>query len=56
MVEGNGEPIEAGNAFSVEPGVYLAGRWGLRLEDIVVATENGPLAMNSAEHSLVRVA
>ena len=56
MVEGNSEPIEAGNAFSVEPGVYLAGRWGLRLEDIVVATENGPLAMNSAEHSLVRVA
>ena len=53
MVEGNAAPIAAGNAFSVEPGIYVAGRWGMRLEDIVVATPEGPLSMNSADHALV---
>lgn len=56
MVEGNALPLEAGHAFSVEPGIYLAGRWGMRLEDIVVATELGPLAVNDANHDLVSVA
>ena len=31
-----------GHAFSVEPGIYVPGRWGMRLEDIVVATADGP--------------
>jgi Xaa-Pro aminopeptidase len=53
MVEGNMLPIAAGHAFSVEPGIYVAGRWGMRLEDIVVATEQGPLSMNFADHALV---
>ena len=53
MVEGNGLPIAPGHAFSVEPGIYVAGRWGMRLEDIVVATEAGPDSMNAADHSLV---
>ena len=55
MVEGNTLPIAAGHAFSVEPGIYLSGRWGMRLEDIVVATDDGPIAMTSADHSLVQV-
>lgn len=55
IVEGNREVLEAGHAFSVEPGIYTPGRWGLRLEDIVVATEAGPLALNRADHSLVVV-
>ena len=55
MVEGNTLPIAAGHAFSVEPGIYVSGRWGMRLEDIVVATEAGPIAMTSADHSLVQV-
>ena len=46
MVEGNRTPLVAGHAFSVEPGIYLAGRFGARIEDIVVATEDGPLACN----------
>ena len=55
IVEGNGTPLVAGHAFSVEPGVYPPGRWGIRLEDIVVATDDGPLACNRADHSLVVV-
>ena len=53
MVEGNTLPIEAGHAFSVEPGIYVGGKWGMRLEDIVVASSGGPLSMNHADHALV---
>ena len=35
-------PLAAGHAFSIEPGIYMPGRWGARLEDIVVATDGGP--------------
>ena len=53
MVNGNRTPIVAGHAFSVEPGIYIPGKWGMRLEDIVVATANGPDSMNRANHDLV---
>ncbi len=46
LVDGNDEPLAAGEAFSVEPGIYLPGEWGLRLEDIVVATDDGPRPLN----------
>jgi Xaa-Pro aminopeptidase len=55
IVEGNATPLAAGHAFSVEPGVYPTGRWGIRLEDIVVATDEGPLPCNRADHALVVV-
>ncbi len=55
LVAGNAEPLRPGNAFSVEPGVYLPGRFGLRLEDIVVATEDGPRRLNSAPRDLAVV-
>lgn len=55
LVSGNGMPLVPGNAFSIEPGFYIPNRWGARLEDIVVATEQGPLALNKADHSLVVV-
>ena len=55
LVLGNREPLLAGHAFSIEPGIYLDGRWGLRLEDIVVATDAGPDPLNLAEHDLVVV-
>ena len=53
MVSGNTLPLEAGHAFSVEPGIYVPGKWGMRLEDIVVATTDGPQSMNHANHDLV---
>jgi Xaa-Pro aminopeptidase len=55
LVSGNREPLAAGHAFSVEPGIYLDGRWGARIEDIVVATEGGPDPLNRADHALAVV-
>lgn len=55
MVAGNATPLEPGHAFSVEPGIYTAGAWGLRLEDIVVAAGTGPDPLNRADHALVVV-
>ena len=55
LVGGNADPLAAGHAFSVEPGIYVAGRWGARIEDIVVATEAGPEALNRADHALAVV-
>ena len=37
-----------GHAFSIEPGIYFPGRFGMRLEDIVVATDDGPERLNHA--------
>jgi Xaa-Pro aminopeptidase len=55
MVAGNDLPLAAGHAFSVEPGIYLPGRFGVRLEDIVVATEAGPRRLNEATRDLAVV-
>ena len=51
----SGEPTErltAGNAFSVEPGIYVEGKWGARIEDIVVVTRYGADSLNTVDHSL----
>jgi Xaa-Pro aminopeptidase len=55
LVSGNRAPLTAGHAFSVEPGIYVDGRWGARIEDIVVATEAGPDPLNRADHALAVV-
>ena len=55
MVAGNVLPLVAGHAFSVEPGIYLQGRFGMRLEDIVVATDQGPRRLNDAPRDLALV-
>jgi len=55
LVAGSHEPLRAGSAFSVEPGVYLEGRFGVRLEDIVVCTDDGPDVLNQAGHELLVV-
>lgn len=45
--------LKSGHAFSVEPGIYLPGRFGARIEDIVVATDDGPQSLNVSNRSLV---
>ena len=55
VVAGNTTPLVPGHAFSVEPGIYTAGAWGLRLEDIVVASADGPDPLNRVDHALVTV-
>jgi Xaa-Pro aminopeptidase len=55
IVAGNDTPLTAGHAFSIEPGIYIPDRFGLRLEDIVVATSDGPEALNRADHGLAIV-
>ncbi|MDP1820202.1 MAG: Xaa-Pro peptidase family protein [Acidimicrobiales bacterium] len=52
IVTGNQAALEPGHAFSIEPGIYVPGRFGLRLEDIVVAADGGPDPLNHADHDL----
>ena len=52
LVAGNAQPLRAGMAFSVEPGIYLEGRWGMRLEDIVVCGSSGPDSLNRSSLDL----
>lgn len=56
LVAGNAEPLSEGMAFSVEPGIYLEGRYGVRIEDIVVCGPAGPIVLNEAPRELRIVA
>ncbi|GAA2216735.1 M24 family metallopeptidase [Micromonospora olivasterospora] len=53
VVAGNSRPLEPGMAFSVEPGIYLAGRHGARIEDIVVCTTDGVTRLNTTPTELI---
>jgi Xaa-Pro aminopeptidase len=55
VVAGNDLPLEPGMAFSVEPGIYLAGRYGARIEDIVVCTDDGVRILNRGTRELVEL-
>jgi Xaa-Pro aminopeptidase len=55
IVGGNTRPLEPGMAFSVEPGIYLAGRHGARIEDIVVVTATGAERLNRTTRDLRRL-
>jgi Xaa-Pro aminopeptidase len=55
IVAGNDLPLAAGMAFSIEPGIYFPGRWGARIEDIVVVTGDGALSVNNRPHELIVV-
>jgi len=55
IVASNPEPLVAGNAFSVEPGIYVRETWGARTEDIVVCTEAGGERLNLTSTELYLV-
>ncbi|ALV52839.1 aminopeptidase P family protein [Streptomyces althioticus] len=55
MIEGEERPLVPGMCFSVEPGVYLPGRFGVRIEDIVTVTEDGGRRLNETEREMVIV-
>ena len=55
IVAGNAERLREGFAFSVEPGIYLDGRYGARIEDIVVCGPDGPDVLNAVPRELAVV-
>lgn len=56
MVAGERRPLVPGMCFSIEPGIYLPGRFGVRIEDIVTVTENAGRRLNNTSHDLHLVA
>jgi Xaa-Pro aminopeptidase len=52
LVEGETQPLVPGMCFSIEPGIYLPGLFGVRLEDIVTVTEDGARRLNTTSHEL----
>jgi Xaa-Pro aminopeptidase len=52
LVEGEEQPLVPGMCFSIEPGIYLPGRFGVRIEDIVTVTADAGRRLNNTSHSL----
>jgi Xaa-Pro aminopeptidase len=52
MIEGEELPLVPGMCFSVEPGIYLPGRFGVRIEDIVTVTADGSRRLNATDRGL----
>ena len=52
MVEGETHLLEPGMCFSIEPGIYLSGRFGVRIEDIVTVTEDAGRRLNNTPHEM----
>jgi Xaa-Pro aminopeptidase len=55
LVEGEEQPLVPGMCFSIEPGIYLPGRFGVRIEDIVTCTEEGGRRLNTTPHEMAIV-
>ncbi|MEU6818776.1 aminopeptidase P family protein [Streptomyces sp. NPDC046860] len=55
MIEGEEQPLVPGMCFSVEPGIYLPGRFGVRIEDIVTVTRDGGRRLNDTTREMVVV-
>ncbi|MEV5283584.1 M24 family metallopeptidase [Streptomyces sp. NPDC006692] len=55
MIEGEEQPLVPGMCFSIEPGIYLPGRFGVRIEDIVTVTDDGCRRLNNTDHAMAIV-
>lgn len=56
MIEGETHPLKPGMCFSIEPGIYLPDRFGVRIEDIVTVTDDGGRRLNNTSHEMRIVA
>lgn len=55
LVTGNEQPLEEGMSFSIEPGIYIPGKFGVRIEDVVAVTAQGPLRFNIFPRELIEL-
>lgn len=55
IVAGNSLPLQEGMCFSVEPGIYLSGRFGVRIENIVTVTSDGVRSVNVDQPAQIRI-
>ena len=55
LVEGNIEPMQEGMTFTIEPGVYLPGQFGVRIEDVVAMTGQGPRRLTAYSRALTEI-
>ncbi|MFE4872251.1 M24 family metallopeptidase [Streptomyces sp. NPDC056682] len=55
MIEGEEQPLVPGMCFSIEPGIYLPGRFGVRIEDIVTVTDDGCRRLNNTDRAMAIV-
>ncbi len=49
------QTLKAGNVVSAEPGIYIPGVWGIRIEDTCLITENGCEVLTSFDHSFTLI-
>jgi Xaa-Pro aminopeptidase len=52
LIDGEEQPLEPGMCFSIEPGIYLPGRFGVRIEDIVAVVDDSGVRLNNTNRGL----
>jgi Xaa-Pro aminopeptidase len=53
LAAGQTQKLEPGMVITIEPGAYVAGKWGVRIEDVAVVTSSGCEVLTATEKELV---